>query len=318
MVFWICGVSGLLIDSSGDCERTDESRHRTGSRVVPVAKSLNVDASGDPSTAFWICDVNGVLIDSIALVREAFLATAMHFGFAVPEDCLRRTNGHPLAGAYRIMDPCGDSSARVKFHLGYVRERLATVHAFSGVSDTLAMAKRAGVKVAAVTSHGEFAEGCLVHTGLYAFIDCLVTQEEVKRPKPDPESIVLALALLRADCTTSQPGAVCVGDTSFDIRAGRAAGIHTVGVTYGASAEAVIRAAQPDYVIHRFDAMSAFVRIGRSAAFHRTAHTSADTESTRCRSWRSTRSDSRDGRPGVQAGHALDYVAGQDAGRRMT
>ena len=47
------------------------------------------------------------------------------------------------------------------------------------------------------TSHGEIAEGCLVRAGLYPFIDCLVTQEEVRHPKPHPESLQLVLTLFK-------------------------------------------------------------------------------------------------------------------------
>jgi phosphoglycolate phosphatase-like HAD superfamily hydrolase len=118
-----------------------------------------------------------------------------------------------------------------------------------------------GIRVGVATSHGEITEACLVNTKLYSLVDCLVTQEDVKRPKPHPDSILLALALLTgcaADAVAGQ-AALFVGDTSTDIEAGRAAAVRTVGVTYGVSQEAEIRAARPDHVLHAFHQMRQFV-----------------------------------------------------------
>jgi pyrophosphatase PpaX len=49
------------------------------------------------------------------------------------------------------------------------------------------------------------------------------------RHKPEPDPILAALAGLGAD----GDGACYVGDSPFDLRAGRAAGVATIGVTWG-------------------------------------------------------------------------------------
>src|SRR5207244_13539363 len=94
---------------------------------------------------------------------------------------------------------------------------------------------------------------------LYSLIDCLVTQEEVTRLKPHPDAILRLIALLGGDARNPDLDALHVGDTVQDIEAGKAAGVRTIGVTYGMSREAEIRAAQPDPVIRAFHEMQWWV-----------------------------------------------------------
>ncbi len=217
-----------------------------------------VSLEPQPST-LWISDVNGVLIDSTGLVREAFAATAARWRFDITARAFEQVKGLWLLEAYRILDPGGDALQRRHYHVSYVRERMSELRAYPGVALTLAAAKAHDVRVAATTSHGEIAEACLVSAGLYPYIDCLVTQEEVRRPKPDPESIQVILDLFDtpADSGSSRP--LHVGDTLQDIIAGKAAGIRTVGVTYGLCSEPEIAAAMPDAVIRSFDEMRRFL-----------------------------------------------------------
>jgi pyrophosphatase PpaX len=207
----------------------------------------------------WICDVNGVLIDSTSLVREAFTATAARWAFELTERDFQQVKGLWLLEAYRILDPGGDASRRRSYHVAYVRERMAELRAYPEVAPTLAAAKARDVRIGATTSHGEIAESCLVSTGLYQYIDCLVTQEEVKRPKPDPESINVILRLFAINLSDGSPLPLHVGDTVQDIVAGKAAGIRTVGVAYGFSSQAEVARAMPDAVIGSFDEMRRFL-----------------------------------------------------------
>jgi pyrophosphatase PpaX len=227
----------------------------------------NMDSAGlDPladgvrhaAPAVWICDVNGVLLDSMPLIREAFAATAARYRFPFNDDRFREVAGLSLVDAYQVLDPGSDQRLRREFHVRYLRERIDGVAAFPDVAETLATAKAQDVRVGAATSCGEIAEACLVKTGLYPFIDCLVTQEEVRRYKPDPESIMRALALLGVH-PSNVGSAVHIGDSPLDVEAGRAAGVRTVGVTYGVSNAAEMAAVKPDCVMHSFGDMRWFL-----------------------------------------------------------
>jgi HAD superfamily hydrolase (TIGR01509 family) len=208
----------------------------------------------------WICDVNGVLVDAVAIGHQAFLATAARYGMPCGEREFRAIKGLWLLEAYRRLDPGSDPHARRAFHLRYVRERIGDVRAYPGVQATLAAARSAGVRIGAATSHGEIAEASLVETGLYPLIDCLVTQEEVRRPKPHPDLVLRALQLLSGKGDRAAADAIYIGDTIEDIQAGHAAGVRTIGVTYGVSRDAEIRMAAPHHVIHACHDMHAWLR----------------------------------------------------------
>ena len=57
----------------------------------------------------------------------------------------------------------------------------------------------------------------------------MVTADRTERHKPDPEPVLKALELL-----DSEPGeSAFVGDSPYDVQAGKAAGVFTIGVSWG-------------------------------------------------------------------------------------
>lgn len=67
--------------------------------------------------------------------------------------------------------------------------------------------------------------------GLDACFDVEIYGDEVTRPKPDPDPVMRALQGLGMPASTR---VTFVGDAIHDVEAGRAAAIHTIGVTWGA------------------------------------------------------------------------------------
>ena len=72
-------------------------------------------------------------------------------------------------------------------------------------------------------------DGAQVAVTLEQFFDVVVGSDDTDRHKPDPAPLRHALDLLGA----SRDDAVYVGDSPFDIRAAKAAGMHAVAVTWG-------------------------------------------------------------------------------------
>lgn len=71
--------------------------------------------------------------------------------------------------------------------------------------------------------------------------------------KPHPSMLLTALM----ETGVEPEDAVMVGDTSFDIEMGRAAGYRTIGVSWGYHPVSALRAAGADLVIDTFDALDA-------------------------------------------------------------
>ncbi len=67
--------------------------------------------------------------------------------------------------------------------------------------------------------------------------------------KPHPSMLLSCLSETGVEAAQ----AVMIGDTSFDIEMGRAAGFKTLGVTWGYHPENELRAAGADVLVHQFD-----------------------------------------------------------------
>ncbi|MBR6288746.1 MAG: HAD-IA family hydrolase, partial [Acholeplasmatales bacterium] len=78
--------------------------------------------------------------------------------------------------------------------------------------------------------------------GLTDYIDLVIGQGDFKNPKPDPESILMAINTLESKNT------LYVGDTLSDIKAAKGANVKSCGVLYSASIEELLEE-KPDYVI---------------------------------------------------------------------
>ena len=74
-------------------------------------------------------------------------------------------------------------------------------------------------------------------------MDVLVCADEVTNPKPHPEPVEKALALLGAEPAT----AVYVGDSIHDMVSGRAAGVRTAAALWGPFGREHLAGATPDY-----------------------------------------------------------------------
>jgi pyrophosphatase PpaX len=74
-------------------------------------------------------------------------------------------------------------------------------------------------------------------------MDVLVCADEVTNPKPHPEPVQNAVALLGADPAST----VYVGDSIHDMQSGRAAGVKTAAALWGPFGRSHLQSALPDY-----------------------------------------------------------------------
>jgi len=178
-------------------------------------------------------DLDGTLVDSIPLILESFVHTYRHFGIRVPDHAgLMSELGIPLRQVFQRLT---DDRARVAemievyrdFNLAAHDARIAT---FPGVADMLHGVRDRGLRVAIVTSKNrDGAWRGLRLVGLDAFVDALVSCDDVVRPKPDREPVDKALEMLGV----APQDAVFVGDAVHDIESGHRAGVTTVAALWG-------------------------------------------------------------------------------------
>jgi phosphoglycolate phosphatase len=81
--------------------------------------------------------------------------------------------------------------------------------------------------------------------GLRSRFQCVATARTCRRAKPHPDPILWAVNELGV----SPQGCIMVGDTTTDIRAGKAAGVHTVGVLCGFGEREELEEAGADLIL---------------------------------------------------------------------
>ena len=169
-----------------------------------------------------LLDMDGTLVDSDAAVERAWRTWAREYhvdrGPAVP----LVAHGMPALGNVRRLRPdlSGDeAAAAARRQLALQYDDLSDVTAAPGARELLGELDRLGLPWAVVTS----ADPRLARVRLAAARirpALLVTSEDVRAGKPDPEGYLLAARKLGAD-----PGrCLVVEDAEAGVRAGRAAG----------------------------------------------------------------------------------------------
>ena len=198
-------------------------------------------------------DLDGTLIDSIELIlgsmRHAFLGFA---GRAPTDEEWRAGIGRPLQTMLREYAPDDAETARLfgRFRAYQMEHHDRLVRPYEGVVETVKQLSDEGHPMALVTSKADWlAEKALVLVGLNRVIPTIVGCDTCVNHKPHPEPVERALNLLGV----AADDALFVGDSPHDVESGRAAGVRTVGVTWGAFTREEMERAGADVVIDRVE-----------------------------------------------------------------
>lgn len=217
-----------------------------------------------PRPAAVLFDLDGTLIDSIQLIVEAAEhAFRGRAGRAPTRAEWVAGIGTPLVSQLRAFATDEDDLARLvagyRTYQQIHHDRLT--RCFDGIVDVVAGLRARGHALGVVTSKMDaIARRSLEHVGLMPLMDVIIGADSCTRHKPDPEPVRLALSRLGY----APREAVYVGDTVHDIEAGRAAGVLTIGVPWGACTREQLEEAEPDLIIDRIHELPAAVTRGRS------------------------------------------------------
>lgn len=191
-------------------------------------------------------DLDGTLINSIDHIVDCWQHTVRTgLGREISREEVLPTIGRSLQACFEEMSP-GRSDELYSIYTTYERDRHdANVQLIMGTREVLDTLLAQDYKLGVVTSKVlHVAMSGLELFQLDPYFQVIITQADTERHKPYPDPLLVAcerLGVLPA-------GAVYVGDAWTDIEAGKAAGLLTVGVTWGAAGEA-IREAEPDYIL---------------------------------------------------------------------
>lgn len=199
-----------------------------------------------PPLRTFLFDLDGTLIDSVRLILDSYHHTLAAHGLPPrsDEEWLRGV-GTPLTVQFAEWQDRGMLEALVATYREYNlanHDRMVTV--YPGIVEAVWGIREAGRATGLVTSKNRAgALRGLALGKLEPMMDVLVCADEVTNPKPHPEPVEKALALLGAEPDT----AVYVGDSIHDMVSGRAAGVRTAAALWGPFGREHLAGATPDY-----------------------------------------------------------------------
>jgi HAD superfamily hydrolase (TIGR01509 family) len=204
-----------------------------------------------------VFDMDGVLIDSGAHHRGAWRLLLEDLGLTPAPDFWRLTIGRPAEEAVALLlgRPVGAAEAaalarRKRAH--YARLAARGMLPVPGAPAFVAALARQGVPRAVATSASRHdVDELLAEVGVRRHFEVVVTADDVRWGKPDPEVYVRA-----AEGLGLPPGGCVVfEDSVVGVRAARTAGMRVIGVT-SAHSDRELEAAGAERAIADFEGMT--------------------------------------------------------------
>jgi phosphoglycolate phosphatase len=214
-----------------------------------------------------IFDLDGTLLDTPRAITATFAAACVRLGVPAPDAAvIRATIGLPLDEAFRRLLGVPRQDARVAAGVQHYQDLfntrvlpMAADLVFPGVAEGLAALRARGLTLAVATSkvHAS-ADAVLMTTRLRDAFRLVVGADEVAQPKPSPEMGLVIMRRLGATADRT----IMVGDTTHDLAMARAAGMRSVGVTYGVHSVQELQAQSPTWVADTFAEVVRLIETG--------------------------------------------------------
>ncbi len=198
-------------------------------------------------------DLDGTLLDTQELILASFHHAVQEvLGRDYPDAVLMQKVGQPLT--VQMWDFTDDEAVHDEL-LRVYRAHNETVHdqvvsAFPGVGAALAALDEAGVPMGVVTSkRHRLAAHALDILGLAPHLAFVIGSDDCATHKPDPGPVLLGCERLGLDPSTC----LYVGDSPYDLQAGRGAGCDTAAALWGMFPADVLRAEQPTWELGKIE-----------------------------------------------------------------
>ena len=180
-------------------------------------------------------DFDYTLGDSTKPIVESYTAGLTAMGWPVPErEAVRRTVGYTLEDGYTMLTGDADKDKRKEFFKrfkAHAAEIMATqTELCPGAEDVLYWLTQQKVPAGIVsTKGGDVLESIFTRLGLREQLALIVGGQDVKKAKPDPEGLNLAVERLGLD----KKDILFCGDTVIDAETAKRAGVDFCAVLNG-------------------------------------------------------------------------------------
>jgi phosphoglycolate phosphatase len=198
-----------------------------------------------------IFDLDGTLVNTAADVTNALNYSIEPY--PIEKMTVEKTIGMVGEGITRLIEKLLGEGRRAimpdvldRFLCYYSEHLLDFSLPYPGVLETLE--RLAGYKKGVISNKREgLSKRLLEELGLSHYFDIILGSDSVDERKPSPKPILHIMGLLKV----GPEDAVMVGDSQYDIQAGKAAGIGTIAVTYGYREKRLLASA--DLMIDRME-----------------------------------------------------------------
>ncbi len=198
-------------------------------------------------------DLDGTLVDSHQTIAEAMVAALRTFGHEIDVPTLIPLIGPPMDALARELGASAEQAMQINqeylrlYHHGYIQQ----TPEHDGASALLKQLAAAGIALGVVTNKVEEGARMVVEIeGWGAHFGVVVGRDTPNAAaKPSPQAALYALRVLGVP----PERAAFVGDTEFDVRCGRAAGIGYVIALDTNRDPAFLRAEGATHIIHTLE-----------------------------------------------------------------
>jgi len=181
-------------------------------------------------------DLDGTLVDTAHDLGYALNLQRVRHGFAeLPLEVIRPYASHGSKGLLAIgfnLSDADDAFAGMRDEYLAIYDQVLTRKPvlFDGISELLVTLEANNIPWGVVTNKPRrFTQPLMQSIGLLARAACVVSGDDAARPKPYPDTLLMACK----QAGVSPQQCWYVGDAERDIQAGRAAGMQTVVALYG-------------------------------------------------------------------------------------
>ncbi len=198
---------------------------------------------------YLVFDFDGTLADTTEGILQTTRATFARMGLPIPsDDDIRLGIGLPLKGSLHtagVPDDRLDEGSDIYHEIFYeIAPKHITI--YPGVRESLEMLAAKGLRMGIATSRTEHSLVMLLEEhGIRQYFEILGSVGCVERPKPAPDLVRWVLERFGADPSE----AMVIGDTTYDIQMGTAAGCRTCAVSYGNHSVERLLTASPDHIV---------------------------------------------------------------------
>ena len=205
----------------------------------------------------YIFDFDGTLANSGSTGILATKAAFQQFNLSIPsEERINYYTGIPIEKSFKKM--AADHifkeeefeallSAFREYYKVYEQENLTL---FPHIKEVLQNLYHSGKRLYVVSSkHSTALKRNLEFLEIASYFEGVIGSDQVKNYKPAPDGVLYIVK--QYGLSTKQT--VMIGDAIFDIQMGKAAGIQTCAVTWGAHDATELAAQQPNFLIEQVD-----------------------------------------------------------------